>query len=150
MRASLVAQMVKNLPAMMETRIRSLGLEDPLEEGMATHSSILAQSIPWTEEPGGLQSTGSQRVRHNWAANPFTRNEEWDSETGKAEKPLEECHVKPPVTKKCVKRCSISLVIRGIQIRISVRHPSMTTEMAKLQRLAAAEVAENVESLALS
>ena len=54
------------------------------------------------------------------------------------------------MTKKCVKRCSISLVIRGIQIRISVRHPSMTTEMAKLQRLAAAEVAENVESLALS
>ena len=60
-----MAQMVKNLPAMMETRIRSLGLEDPLEEGVATHSSILAQSIPWTEEPGGLQSTGSQRVRHN-------------------------------------------------------------------------------------
>ena len=55
-----MAQMVKNLPAMMETRIRSLGLEDPLEEGMATHSSILAWTIPWTEEPGGLQSIGSQ------------------------------------------------------------------------------------------
>ena len=60
-----VAQMVKNLPAMQETRVPSLGLEDALEKGMATHSSILAWRIPWTEEPGGLQSIGSQRVRHN-------------------------------------------------------------------------------------
>ena len=62
---SLVAQMVKNLPAMQETWVRSLGWEDPLEEGMATHSSILAWIIPWTEEPGGLQSMGSLRVRHD-------------------------------------------------------------------------------------
>ena len=55
-----VAQMVKNLPAMQETWIWSLGWEDPLEKGMATHSSILAWRIPWTEEPGGLQSMGSQ------------------------------------------------------------------------------------------
>ena len=54
---------VKNLPAMQE-RIRSLGQEDPLEEEMSTHSSILAWRIPWTEEPGGLQSMRSQRVRH--------------------------------------------------------------------------------------
>ena len=53
---SLVAQMVKNLPATQETKIRSLGWEDPLEERMSTHSSILAWRIPWTEEPGGLQS----------------------------------------------------------------------------------------------
>ena len=52
--------MVKNLPAMQETWVRSLGQEDPLEEGMATHTSILAWKIPWTEEPGGLQSMGSQ------------------------------------------------------------------------------------------
>ena len=58
--ASLVAQSVKNLPAMQETRVQSLGREDPLEEGMATHSSILAGRIPWREEPGGLQSMGSQ------------------------------------------------------------------------------------------
>ena len=64
-RASLVAQMVKNLPAMQETRVRSLGREDPLEKGMATHSSILAWRSPWTEEPGGLQSIGSQRVGHD-------------------------------------------------------------------------------------
>ena len=51
-----MAQMVKNLPAMKETRVRSLGQEDPLEKGMATHSSILAWRIPWTKEPGGLQS----------------------------------------------------------------------------------------------
>ena len=57
-----MAQMVKNLPAMQETRVRSLGGEDPLEKEMATHSSILAWRIPWTEEPGGLQSMGLQRV----------------------------------------------------------------------------------------
>ena len=63
--ASLVAQMVGNLPAIQEMQIQSLGQEDPLEKGMATHSSILAWKIPWTEEPGGLQSMGLQRVRHN-------------------------------------------------------------------------------------
>ena len=57
--------MVKNLLAMRETWVRSLGWEDPLEEGMATHSSILAWRIPWTEEPGGLLSMGSQRVGHD-------------------------------------------------------------------------------------
>ena len=56
----LVAQTVKNLPAMQETRVQSLGQEDPLEKGMATHSSVLAWEIPWTEEPGGLQFVGSQ------------------------------------------------------------------------------------------
>ena len=61
----LVAQSVKNLPAMQETEVQSLGWEDPLEKGMAIHSSILVWRIPWTEEPGGLQSTGSQRVGHN-------------------------------------------------------------------------------------
>ena len=57
--------MVKNLPAMRETQVQSLGGEDPLEKEMATHSNILAWRIPWTEEPGGLQSMGSQRVGHN-------------------------------------------------------------------------------------
>ena len=61
----LVAQLVKNLPAMQKTHVQSVGQVDPLEEEMATHSSILAWKIPWTEEPGGLQSMGSQRVRHN-------------------------------------------------------------------------------------
>ena len=65
--ASLVAQRLKHLPAMWETWVPSLGWEDPLEKEMATHSSILAWWIPWTEEPGGLQSTGLQRVRHGWA-----------------------------------------------------------------------------------
>ena len=62
MRGSLVAQLVKNLPAMWETWVRSLGWEDPLEKGMATHSSILAWKIPWTEETGRLQSIGLQRI----------------------------------------------------------------------------------------
>ena len=62
--ASLVAQSVKNLPAVQETRVRSLSWEDPLEKEMATHSNILAWKISWTEEPGGLQSMGSQRVGH--------------------------------------------------------------------------------------
>ena len=63
--SNLVAQMVKNLPVIQETHVRSLGQEDPPEKEMATHSSILAWQMPWTEEPGGLQSTGSQRVRHD-------------------------------------------------------------------------------------
>ena len=63
--ASLVAQTVKNLPAMQETQVQSLGQEDPLEKGMATHCSILAWRIPWTEDPGGLQSMGLQRVRYD-------------------------------------------------------------------------------------
>ena len=62
-----VAQMVKNLPAMQETWVWSLVQEDPLEKGMATHCSMLAWRIPWTEEPGRLQSMGLQRVRHYWA-----------------------------------------------------------------------------------
>ena len=60
-----MAQTVKNLLAIQESQVQSLGWEDPLEEGMATHSSILAWRIPWKEEPGGLQSLGSQRVGHN-------------------------------------------------------------------------------------
>ena len=64
-RASVVAQMVKNPPAMWETWVRSLDREYPLEEGTATHSSVLAWRIPWTEEPGVLQSRGPQRAGHN-------------------------------------------------------------------------------------
>ena len=64
-KSSLVAQTVKNLPAMWETWVRSLGREDPLEKEMATHSSVLAWSIPGTGEPGGLPSMGSHRVGHD-------------------------------------------------------------------------------------
>ena len=60
-----MVQTVKNLPTMQETQVRSLGWEDPLEKGMATHSSTLAFRIPWTEEPGGLHFMGSQRVGHD-------------------------------------------------------------------------------------
>ena len=67
---SLTAQSVKNLPAMQETWVQFLGWEDPLEKEMAIDSSILAWKIPWTEEPGGLQSMGSQRVRHDLATKP--------------------------------------------------------------------------------
>ena len=70
--ASLVAQMVKHLPGMQETRVWSLGWEGPPEKEMATHSSILGWRTPWTEEPDGLQSTGWQRVGHNWATKTFT------------------------------------------------------------------------------
>ena len=63
--ASLVAEMLKDLPAVQETWLPSLGPEDALEKEMATHSRMLAWRIPWTEEPGGLQSIGSQRVRHD-------------------------------------------------------------------------------------
>ena len=63
--------MVENLPAKQETWVRSLGQEDPLEKGMATHCSVLAWKIPWTEEPGGLQSMGWQRVGHDQAHRPY-------------------------------------------------------------------------------
>ena len=69
--ASLVAQMVQNLPAVQEIRVQSLGWDDPLEKGMATHSTILAWRNPWTEEPGGLPPMESQRVRHDWMTNTF-------------------------------------------------------------------------------
>ena len=65
MRASLVAHRLKRLPGIWETQVQSLGREDPLEKEMATHSSTLAWKIPWREEPGSLQSMGSQRVRHD-------------------------------------------------------------------------------------
>ena len=68
---SLVAQRLKRLPPMQETRVRSLGQEDPLEKEMAIHSSILAWRIPWMEKPSRLQSTGSQRVGHDWATSPY-------------------------------------------------------------------------------
>ena len=71
--ASQVAQTVKNPPAVQKTWVQSLGWEDPLEKGTATHSSILAWRIAWTEEPGRLQSRGSQRVGHNWAIKPTHR-----------------------------------------------------------------------------
>ena len=76
-----VAQLVKNLSAVQETWVRSLGQEDPLEKGMATHSSILAWRIQWMEEPGRLQSMGSQRVRHNCAANTLHQKDKgsWKS-----------------------------------------------------------------------
>ena len=72
--ASLLAQMVKNLPAVQETGVWSLGQEDSLQKGMAAHSRILAWRIPWTEEPGRLQSMGSHRVKHDWATNTLTLN----------------------------------------------------------------------------
>ena len=74
--ASLAAQVVKNLPAMQDTRVQSLGQEDPLYKGMATHFGILAWRIPWTEEPGTLQSMGLQRVRHDSVTNTHTHRVE--------------------------------------------------------------------------
>ena len=69
-----MAQIVKNLPAMWETRVWSMDREDPLKKEMATHSSVPAWRIPWTEEPGGLQPMGSQRVRQDWASNTLTHS----------------------------------------------------------------------------
>ena len=71
LQASLVVQMVRNLPAMQKTWIRPLGPEDPLEKGMATHSRTLAWRFPWTEESGWLQSKGLQRVGQNWGTNIY-------------------------------------------------------------------------------
>ena len=68
----LTAQMLKNVPTVQETQVQFLGRKDPLEKRMATHSSILAWRIPWTEEPDGLQFMGSQKVGQDWATNTFT------------------------------------------------------------------------------
>ena len=70
----LPAQMEKNLPSMQETRVWSLGWEDPLEKGMAIHSSIFAWRIPWTEKPGWLQFAGLQRVGQDWVTNTYTHS----------------------------------------------------------------------------
>ena len=91
--ASLVAQTVKNLPAIWETWVRSLGWKDPLEKGMATHSSILAWRIQWTQEPGGLQSMGSQRVRHDWATKHITDCIIWPNERTVSEDRHRDCCV---------------------------------------------------------
>ena len=72
----MVAQTVKNLPAVQETWVQSLGLEDPLEKKRVTHSSILAWEIPWTEEPGGLQLMGSQRVGHTEQLSTYIRSDQ--------------------------------------------------------------------------
>ena len=82
----MVALSVESLPAMQETRVQSLGKEDPLEKGMATHSSIFAWRIPWTEELGRLQSMGSHRLRHNWVTNTLTFTfHSWRREEGSFE-----------------------------------------------------------------
>ena len=73
--AFLAAQRVRNLAAVQETQVQYLGGEDPLEKGMATHSSILAWRIPWTEEPGELQSIQLERVGHDWLTNTFSEGE---------------------------------------------------------------------------
>ena len=81
----MLVQLVKNPPIMQEmqeTWVWSLGWKDPLEEGMATHSSILAWRIPWTEEPGGLQCMGLQRVRHDWATKHSTETKGWKFRPG--------------------------------------------------------------------
>ena len=87
---SLVARVKESAP-MKETQVWSLGREDPLKKGMATHYSILARRIPWTAEPGGLQSMGSQRIRHDWVTNTFTfsmKKQESISTGGK----MDPCH----------------------------------------------------------
>ena len=108
--ASLVAQTVKNVPAIQErqeTQVRSLGQEDPLEKGLATHSSILAWRFMWTEEPGGLQSMGLQRVGHNWATKPLApqrwilkfrkmSQSKWQGQDGKPDLPGLESYFLPP------------------------------------------------------
>ena len=76
--------MVKNPPAMQEAQVQSLGREDPLEEGMAPHSSVLAWRIPWSEEPGGLQSMRLQRVAHDCMTNPWVQEEKRAGSLGRS------------------------------------------------------------------
>ena len=90
-----MAQLVKNMPAMQEIRVWSLGQEDPLEKGMATHSSILAWRIPWTEEPGRLQFMGSQRMGQNWANNTLQKEKKiWKVHENRGKMKITEPHLK--------------------------------------------------------
>ena len=103
--------MVKNMPAMREIRVRSLGWEDPLEKGTAIHSGILAWWIPWTEKPGGLQSMGSQRAGHDWASEYYNvviyaHLTDWDTK------------VKVKVPQSCPTLCDpMCCIVHGIQAR---------------------------------
>ena len=113
MGSSLVALMVKNPPAMQETRVRSLGQEDPLEKGMATHSSILAWRIPWTEETGRLLFMGSQRVRHDQATNVFTFMWIWAAILANTKEYAnhQTIHSSPMLVKLCLKSCMLGFSI---------------------------------------
>jgi len=113
MGSSLVALMVKNPPAMQETRVRSLGQEDPLEKGMATHSSILAWRIPWTEETGRLLFMGSQRVRHDQATNVFTFMWIWAAILANTKEYAnhQTIHSSPMLVKLCLKSCMLDFII---------------------------------------
>ena len=122
--ASLVAQMVKSLPARQrEAQVRSLGGEDPLEQGMATHSSLLAWEIPWTEEPGGLQSTGSlQRVGYHWVTKTFTFQATIKCIMGVSSLPRHiSCHLNktiivPEATELCMGLCCSVACLKSLKV----------------------------------
>ena len=109
--ASLVAQMVKNLPPVRVTWVRSLGREDPLEEGMTTHPSILAWIIPWTEEPGGLQSLGWQRVGRDWTTEHSVADALRSTvEANSIGKPLCSKKKQRHMTSDCLKSMNLALI----------------------------------------
>ena len=109
-RISLVAQMIKKLPTMQESWVQSLDQEDPLEKGMVTHFSILVWKIPWTEESGGLQSMGSQKVGHNWVTNTFTS----------LPKDYPRCITVAPTARKSVPPMHTTLCSHDFRIRVGI------------------------------
>ena len=112
LRASLVAQMVKCLPAMPETLVQSLGWEDPMEKEMATDSSIFVWKIPWTEEPGRLQSMGSQRAGHDWATSLS----------------LSACHCVNMCVCVCVRVCvSVCVCLSSFHLMATINNAVMNT-----------------------
>ena len=113
-----VAQTVKNLPAMQETRVQSLGRKDPPEKGTPTHSSILAWRIPWTERPGGPQSTGSQRAGHDWVSNATTAIQQLISTSTVFKARVTDSHLKDnPKAMLGSSRESISFLQRSMAVR---------------------------------
>ena len=124
-RASLMAQMVKNMPAMQETQVQSMGWEDPLEKGLTTHSSILAWRIPRTKESGGLQCMGSQRVGYDWATNTHTHTHTQEMIIAYKESPHHELLFEAVKTWVVFTICSLTWLFLPPHFHLTHRHTHM-------------------------